>query len=275
MKKREMQLSFFIYTFIGFFALICIGPYFWVIMASFKKTMEMFQNPFGLPQKWLFKNYYEAWEIGKFGIYFKNSLILTLLSVGITLPTVILAAYPFAKMDFYGSKILLSFFLTGLIIPFYAVMVPLFFTLRDLHLLDTYMGMALPLVGVGIPFGIFMMRSFFMNLPSSLLDAARVDGCSELQVFIKIVLPISKSAVEFLGIYQLVLTWNAFIIPLLYTQSEWIRPITLGLMYFEGRYSVNYALTMAGSIITSLPLVVAFLIFQRGFIRGLTGGAFK
>lgn len=273
--KKQLAFNVFIYIFIGLFALISIGPYIWVLLSTFKSNIEIFRSTFSLPQKWLFRNYLEAWEIGKFALYFKNSIIISILSIGIMPPVVIFAAYPFAKMDFYGRKVLLSIFLMGLIIPFYSIMVSLYFILRNLHLLDTHLAMVLPLVGLNIPFGIFLMRSFLVSLPSSLLDAARIDGCTELQVFVRVVLPLSKAAIVSVGIFQLVLTWNAFLIPLLYTQSDWIRPITLGLMYFEGRHSMNCVLTMAGCIIVSLPLLIAFLIFQRGFIRGLVSGAFK
>ena len=119
------------------------------------------------------------------------------------------------------------------------------------------------------------MRAFFLNFPTELLDAARVDGCSEARVILEIVVPMSKSAITTLGIFQAVLSWNAFMIPLLYTQSDELRPVTLGLMYFQGRYSTNYSLTTAAAIMVSLPLIIIFLIFRRGFIQGLAAGALK
>lgn len=273
--KKELAFNAVVYAFIVIFAVVCIIPYLWVFLATFKSTPEIFQNPFGLPQRVRFGNYPEAWTTGRFGVYYKNSLIITILAVAIMVPAVALAAYPLAKMDFYGRKIILSIFLIGLVIPFYAIMISLYYRLRDFRLLDTYLAMVLPRVALGIPFGVFMMRSYFVRFPTSLLDAARIDGCSEFSLFTKVVLPVSRPAVVSLGIFQTVWTWNDFLIPLLYTQSDWIRPITLGMMFFEGRYTTDYALTMTGCILISFPLLVAFLVFQRGFIRGLVSGAFR
>ncbi len=273
--KRERIIDVLVYLFVGFFAAIIVVPYFWVLLGTFKSKVEVFSNPFGLPQKWLFQNYVDAWTIGKFAVYYKNTIVITVLSVAVVLLAVILAAYAFAKMDFYGRKSILYVMLLGLIIPFYSIMIPLYYVLRNLRLLDTYLGMVLPLVALHIPFGVFLMRSFFMSVPTDLLDAARVDGCSELRVFTQIVVPMAKSAISSLAIFQTVWSWNNFIIPLLYTQSDWIRPITLGLMYFEGRYTTDYSLTMTGCIIVSLPLLIVFLIFQKRFVRGFISGAFK
>ncbi len=273
--KTKRAVDVMVYLFLGFFAAIIVIPYVWVLLGTFKNKVEVFSNPFGLPEKWLFSNYVEAWTIGRFGQYYINTVVITLLSVGIVLCSVIPAGYAFAKMDFYGGKILLYMLLLGLIIPFYSIMIPLYYILRNFHLLDTYMGMVFPLVALHIPFGVFLMRSFFVSIPSDLLDAARVDGCSELGVFTRIVIPMAQPAVSSLAIFQTVWSWNNFIVPLLYTQSDWIRPITLGLMYFEGRYTTDYRLTMTGCIIVSMPLLIVFLIFQKRFVRGFIGGAFK
>jgi raffinose/stachyose/melibiose transport system permease protein len=235
----------------------------------------MFTSPFALPKEWHFSHYPEAWEIGKFSKYYKNTFIITILSVVILIPSVVMAAYTFTKMEFFGKKFLLYLILFGLIIPFQSFMISLYYTLRDIHLINTYFAMVFPLVAVNIPFGVFYMRAFFLNFPTELLDAARVDGCSEARVILEIVVPMSKSAITTLGIFQAVLSWNAFMIPLLYTQSDELRPVTLGLMYFQGRYSTNYSLTTAAAIMVSLPLIIIFLIFRRGFIQGLAAGALK
>ena len=275
MTKKINLAKALLYIFLVLFALLCIVPYFWVFLASFKSNPEMFTSPFSLPKQWHFSHYPEAWEIGKFSKYYKNTLIITSLSVIIFIPAVVTAAYTFSKMEFFGKKFLLYLVLFGLIIPFQSFMISLYYTLRSVHLLNTYFAMVLPLVAVNVPFGIFFMRAFFQNFPSELLDAARVDGCSEGRVLMEIVVPMSKSAITTLGIFQCVLSWNAFMIPLLYTQNDNLRPVTLGLMYFQGRYSTNYSLTTAAAIMVSLPLLIIFLIFRRGFIQGLAAGAFK
>jgi raffinose/stachyose/melibiose transport system permease protein len=272
---RERALNALIYLFVVVVAATCLVPYIWIFFASLKNNTEMFQHPFALPAKWLWNNYPEAWRVGRFGLLYGNTLLVTGLSIGVLIPVSVLAAYAFAKIDFYGRKTLLYAVLFGLIIPFQAYMISLYYTLRDLKMLNTYWAMIMPLVAVNIPFAIFYMRAFLLSLPSDLLDAARVDGATELQTIAMIVVPMAKSAIVSLGIFQGVLSWNAFMIPLLYVHKAGLRPITLGLMYFRGEYTSQYDLSMAAAIIVSLPLIIAFLMFRRGFVRGLAGGAFK
>lgn len=264
-----------VYAFLAAFALLAVGPYIWIVLASFKDNSEIFQNPFGLPDEWLVGNYPEAWVIGKFAQYYKNTIIVAALSVGIMVPLVSLAAYPFAKLRFPGQKILLGIMLFGLAVPFQSYMVSLYYTLRSLHILNSYFAMVLPLVCIQIPFGVFYMRAFYLAIPTDLLDAARVDGASELGVLARVVIPMSRAALVSLAIFETVFAWNAFMIPLLYVHTGELRTITLGLMYFSGEYATNYSLTTAGAIIVSLPLLIIFLIFRRGFIRGLATGALK
>jgi len=264
-----------IYLFLIAFALLAFGPYVWIVLASFKGNSEIFQSPFNLPAQWLAANYPEAWKIGRFGEYYKNTLLVTALSVGIMVPVTTMAAYSFAKLRFRGEKILMGILLFGLAVPFQSYMVSLYYTLRSIHLLNTYMAMVLPLACIQIPFGIFYMRAFFLAVPNGIIDAARVDGAKESQVISLIVVPMSKSAIVSLAIFETVFAWNAFMIPLLYVHSGRLRTITVGLMYFSGEYATNYSLTTAGAIIVSLPLLIIFLLFRRGFIRGLAAGAIK
>ena len=275
MKRNDILLNGIVYIFLVSVALVCLIPYIWIVLASMKNNTELFNYPFLPPKKWLVDNYLKAWVSGRFGKYYKNTIVITALSVGILIPVAVLAAFPFAKMQFYGKKLLLYLVLFGLIIPFQAYMISVYYTLKTFRLLNTYMAMVLPLVAVHIPFSIFYMRAFLSGLPAELMDAAKVDGCNVLQTIGLIVVPMSKAAITSLGIFQCVLSWNAFMIPLLYVQKEAIRPITLGLMYFRGEYETSYDLSAAGAVIISIPLICIFLIFRRGFIRGLAGGAFK
>ena len=272
---RRSRSVLLIYLYLGAVAALVVVPYIWVLLATLKDNVEIFTKPFSLPMVWHFENYSNAWITGKFGIYYKNTIIVSGLSVLIVLGTVVPAAYAVAKLEFPGRKVVLYVLLLGLIIPFYSIMIPLFYTLRGLKLLNTYLGMVFPMVAIHIAFGIFLMRSFFLSVPRDLMDSARVDGCGELKVFTRIAMPMARSAVTSLAIFQTVWSWNEFLIPLLYSQSDRMRPIMLGMMYFEGRYTTDYSLSMAGAIIVSFPLLVIFLIFNRRFIQGFVRGAFK
>ncbi len=160
-------------------------------------------------------------------------------------------------------------------VPFQSIMIPLFYILRDLGLLGTYWAMILPSIVVGLPFGIFFMRAFFLRLPDELADAAKIDGASEFAVFWRVMLPLSLPAIAAQVVFQFMAAWKEFLIPLIYMQREELRPLVLGLMFFRGKYTQNIPLTMAGAMIVMLPILVIYIIFQRKFIQGMTAGALK
>jgi ABC-type glycerol-3-phosphate transport system permease component len=135
--------------------------------------------------------------------------------------------------------------------------------------------MILPAVGLGLPFGIYLMQAFFRGLPDELADSGKVDGCNEFQVFWYIILPLTKPAISSLAIFQFVWTWNAFLMPLIYVNREELRPMTLGLMFFQGRYTSDYSMISAAVTLTTLPLILFYIILQRQFLQGLTQGAVK
>jgi raffinose/stachyose/melibiose transport system permease protein len=178
-------------------------------------------------------------------------------------------------LRFAGSKLLFYLFLVGLMVPFQSIMIPMYYTLNNIHILGTYWAMILPATALGLPFGIFMMQAFFRGMPPELADAARVDGCNEFDVFFRIMFPLAGPAVSSLIVFQFMWTWNAFLMPLIFLQRETLRPVALGLMFFQGRYTTNQALVAAGVTLATLPLIVLYIIFQRQFMRGLTAGAIK
>jgi raffinose/stachyose/melibiose transport system permease protein len=151
LKRMPILPKLTIYAFAFLLALVCLMPYVWVVFASLKDNVELFDNPFGLPAKWLFDHYIKAWETGKFGMYYWNTIIIAAVSVVMLVPVASLAAYAFSKIDFYFRNALLYLVMFGMIIPFQAYMISLYFTLRDLRLLNTYFGMIMPLVAVNIP----------------------------------------------------------------------------------------------------------------------------
>jgi raffinose/stachyose/melibiose transport system permease protein len=274
-KTKNKIANLFIYIFLGILSAITLGPYIWVFVSSLKENSEIFVGPFTVPRKWLFENYLEAWKIGHLGEYYINSVVVATISVGLFIPLVTLAAYPFSKMNFKGKNSLFALFLFGLAVPFQSYMLSLYGVLKNIHALNTYWGIILPLIGQQIPFGIFFLRSFFKTIPNAVIEAARIDGAKEPTIIWHILMPMSRSAAVSLGIFQLVFTWNAFVIPLLYVNTGKLRTLTLGLMYYSGEYGTNYPLAMAGTIIVSLPLIIIFLIFRRGFIQGISAGAVK
>jgi ABC-type glycerol-3-phosphate transport system permease component len=190
-----------------------------------------------------------------------------------------LAGYALARFYFPGNNIIFFIFIVGLMIPFFSVMIPLFYELKSLSLLGTNAAVILPAIagatGVGLPLGVFLMRSFYMDLPEELADAARVEGATEFQVFRRIMLPLSMPGVAVLAVLVFFQTWNNFLLPLVYLQGSENQMLASGLYLFAGGRTGEYELAAAGSLIMTVPVVILFLIFQKYFIRGLTAGAFK
>lgn len=263
------------YTLLGFFLLIALAPVALMWMSAFKTRQEISVAPLALPTSLNFDNLLQAWTVGRFGQYIGNSIIVTIPVVfGVVLLSA-MAGYGFARHRFLGREFVFYAFLIGLMVPFQSIMIPLYFNIKNLGLLGTYWAMILPAIGLGLPFGIFLMQSFFRGLPQELADSARVDGCNEFQVFWRVLLPLAKPAISSLVVFQFMWTWNAYLMPLLLLNQESLRPITLGLMFFQGRYTSDYALISAGVTIVTFPIVLVYIIMQRQFLRGLTAGALR
>jgi raffinose/stachyose/melibiose transport system permease protein len=263
------------YAVLVFFAVICLVPILWVLANSLKTTREIAFNALGPPTTLHFDNYVQAWTVGRFGKYFTNSVIVTIPIVLGTVVLACLAGYGFARFKLPGGKLLFYLFLLGLMVPFQSIMIPLFYLQRDIGFLGTYWAMIVPSIALGLPFGIFFMRAFFLRLPEELADAAKIDGANEFDVFWRVMLPLSLPAIASQVVFQFAGAWNSFLVPLIYVQKEELRPLVLGLMFFKSRYTQNIPLTMAGAMIVLLPIVVIYLIFQRKFIQGMTAGALK
>lgn len=257
------------------FALLTAGPLVWVVTTSLKTTRDLAMSPLGLPSQPQWGNFPEAWHVGRFGDYFLNSLIVSVPIVVLVVALSSLAGYAFARLRLPGATPLFMLFLLGLMVPFQSIMIPLFYLLRDLDLLGSYWAMILPMTAFGLPLGIFLMRAFFAGLPGELADAGKIDGCTEFGVFWRVMLPLSLPGLSTLAVLQFILAWKEFLIPLLYLQREELRPVVLGLMFFKNEYTRDVPLTMAGTVLVMIPLVVAYVFLQRSFIRGLTAGAVK
>ncbi len=261
------------------FAALSLYPLLLIISTSLKDPLDVTANPFELFSSFNPVNFYDAWTLGGFGGYFWNTVYITALTLLGTVALSVLAGYALARLYFPGRNMLFLLFITGLMFPFFSVMIPLFYELRDIGLLGTRVGLVLVLIagagGFGVPIGVFLMRSFYMDLPEELADAARVDGAGEFAVFWRIMLPLSGPGVAVLSVLVFFQTWNAFIQPLLYLPGAENQVLATGLYLFSSGRTQEYELIAAGSIIMVVPVLVFFLLFQRLFVRGLTAGAIK
>jgi len=255
--------------------LFAVVPFLWAILGSLKNNDAIFLEPFSLPNPPLWGNYAEAWTRGHFGTYLWNSVAIAGPAVLLKLACASLAGFALARLRFAGNQLLFYGFLIGLAIPTNAILIPLYYTVKDLRLLDTLPGVILPQVAGSMPFGIFMMRAFFRSLPGELEDAARIDGCSDFGVYRHVMLPLSTGALTALLVFTFMASWNDFLIPYLFIHEQSMRTIPLGLLFFQGSYVSEYRLIFAGIVMSFVPTLVLYAIFQRQFVSGITVGSLK
>jgi ABC-type glycerol-3-phosphate transport system permease component len=256
-------------------ALLTLFPLLLTLSTSLKTPRDVRVNPFGLFSSFSTENITTAWIEGDFGSYVLNSFLLSVPSTLLVVALSTMGGYAFSRLPFPGRTTAFYLVLLGLLVPFFTYMIPLYFQLRSMALLDTLVGANLVLASTTLSFGTFFMRAFFADLPNELDQAARIDGASELQIFLKVMLPLTTSGIGALAVFTFMQHWNNFLVPLLYIPSGEYRPLTTGLYLFLGGRSVDIGPLAAGTLITILPIIVLFLALQRQVTQGFISGAVK
>jgi raffinose/stachyose/melibiose transport system permease protein len=256
-------------------SLLWLAPIILIVSTAFKTRADVQANPFGLFSSFSFENLVAAWTGGQFSDYLLNSIWLSIPSTLLILLLSTMGGYAFARLPFPGRTVAFYMVILGLLVPFFAFMIPLYFQLRSMGLLDTLVGVDLVLTVTGLPFGTFFMRAFFLDLPVELEQSARVDGASEWQIFWRIMLPLVRSGITGLGVFTFIQTWNNFLVPLLYLPGGGFRPLTTGLLQFTSGRQIDIGPLAAATLITILPVVIVFLAMQRQVAQGFISGAVK
>lgn len=256
-------------------AFVSLYPVVTIWITGFKSDAELISGFFSLPETWRWENFVEAWNTGQFGSFFANSVIVVVPVVLISLVLSTLAGFGFARWRFRGATLLFFILLVGLMVPFEGAIIPLYYYMRGLGLLNSYWALILPQVGMSVAFGTFWMRAFFLTAEPELLDAAAVDGANPLQALTRVMLPLAGPALLTLGVLFFTWTWNEFLLALVLVSDASVRTLPVGLGFFVGQHAADVTLLAAGATIVSLPIVIVFLVFQRNFIRGMVGGAVK
>lgn len=263
------------YVVLIFFVLVFIVPILWVWSSAMKTSIEISRDPFALPTEFRWENIERAWTVGGFDRYMLNTVIYCAAIVSGVVALSCIAGYALAQLPLPARGVILTLFLLGLMVPFQSVMIPIYYILRDVGLLETYWAFIVPGIALRLPFGIFLMRGFFKGLPGDIADAARMDGANEWQVFRNVMLPLSIPGLSTLVVFQFIHTWNQFLMPLVFVQREDLRPVALGTMFFFGRFTADRGMIAAGVTISMIPMVILYLLLQRRFIEGITAGAMK
>lgn len=249
--------------------IITIPPLF-MVSSSFMSTQDFFSTEVRLfPSSLYWQNYVDVFASFNFGNYLKNSILVTGSVVLLNLLFTPMVGYSLAKFNFPGKTLLLLFVLATIMIPFTAILIPLFLIIRSLGWVNTYPGLIMPFAMSA--FGVFLMRQFMLAVPDDYIDAGRIDGASELRIYFQIVLPLVQPALITLAIVVFVASWDEFLWMLIVTTGDALRTLPIGLAKFIEQYRTRYELMMAGSVVAAAPVVLVFLSVQRRFLQGMAG----
>ncbi|MGE5431153.1 MAG: carbohydrate ABC transporter permease [Syntrophomonadaceae bacterium] len=263
-KKRNNYLVFGLMSLIAVFFLI---PFLWIVVVSLKPEAEVFSANFW-PTSLRFDNYINVFKKLPFLLYLKNSVIITSISVFGVVFSSSLVGYSFACIDWKWRDTLFYVVIATMMLPVQVTMIPIFVIFKEFGWLNTFKPLTVPPFLGGGAFNIFLMRQFFMSVPKSLLDAARIDGCSEFKIYGRIVLPLAKPALTTVAILTFMFSWNDFLGPLIYLSDQAKGTLALGLGQFAGQQQPEWALLMASSVLMMLPVIILFFLFQKYFIQG-------
>lgn len=255
-------------------SLTMIFPFLWMVSSSLKGTNELYAiPPILFPSRLLWSNYVYMFTSAPWGVYFFNTVKITVLVVLGQLITCSMGAYAFARLRFPGRDLIFAVYLGTIMIPYTVTMIPLFKIIRTLGWVNTHYALIVP--ALTSAFGTFLLRQFFLNLPQELEQAAMIDGCGYPRIFWHIILPNSRAALAALAIFTSLGTWNDFLTPLIYINSDQLKTLTLGLATFQGTYTTQWSYLMAGTVIVTLPMIFIFLAAQRQFVQGVAMSGLK
>lgn len=258
-------------------AIIVIFPMGWLIFSSFKTDQEIFFSPWALPETLQWSNFARAWSEARIGEYFINTMFVIVPAIFFTLLVASMAAYVIARFPFPGNRALFYFFLAGMLFPVFLALVPLFFLLKDIRLLNTFTGLVLVYIAYSLPFTVFFLTGFFRTIPSDFHEAAIIDGANQYQVFFRIMLPLAKSGLLSMAIFNFLGMWNQYILPLiLISKSEnYVLSQGLAFLSLQQRYENDWSGLFAAITLIMIPTLLVYIVFQGQIQKGLTAGALK
>lgn len=266
--KNSLTLLFF-----TILAVVMIYPFIWVILSSLKTTDEIFTSAFSLPTKLQFINYYNAWFEASIGSNFRNSVIISGISLIATLFITSMAAYILARK--WNNQFLFTYFTLGIMIPLQAIVIPSFIIIKNLGLINSHLGLILVYTVSGISFGTFVLTGFFKTIPIEIEEAATIDGCHSSTTFFRIILPMAKPALATVGILSFLQYWNEFLFASVLISKTSYKTLTQGIMALRGPYTTDFGMLTAGLAMAIIPLMVVYILLQKQVIEGMTAGAVK
>ncbi|MGQ7310383.1 carbohydrate ABC transporter permease [Microbacterium arabinogalactanolyticum] len=261
----------------GLWSLVVILPMLWTLLGSFKSTKEIFASPFGLPATWNFDNYISAWVDNAFGQMFINTVIVVGVSLVLVMVLGAMCAYVLARFSLPGSRVVYYLMLAGLTFPVFLAIVPLFFILQNMQLLNTLPGLIITYVAFALPFTVFFLFSFFKSLPYEIQEAAYVDGASEWRTFFQVMLPMAKPGMAAVAIMNFLGLWNQFLLPISLNTNKDNYVLSQGMASYASSagYALDFGQMFAAVMITIIPVLIVYILFQRQLQGSVSQGTSK
>ena len=274
-KKKVTPIKVLIYVFLTIVSVTYIAPLIWVFNVSFKTNKEIFTAPFAPPKDITFDNYSFAWTAGHLGTATLNSFIVCVITLALSIIIGSMAAFGIARMRWKGSKLALTYFLTGMMIPVHCVLIPLFTRFAKIGLSNQLAGLVLPYLTCALPITIFIMVGFFESMPNELIECACMEGANIFQIFFTICLPLGKTGLFVTGLMTFVGNWNELLLAMVFISDDAQKTLPVSLSKFVGPYNTNYSQMFAAIIIAIIPTIIVYCAFSNQIVDGLTAGAVK
>ncbi|HET6413269.1 MAG TPA: carbohydrate ABC transporter permease [Anaeromyxobacter sp.] len=261
---------------LGFSTVVMIYPVMWVVMSSLKTPRDLYGDPWGLPRTPRLANYSEAWKIGRIGESYLNSILVAVASLALILVVSYLAAYALARLRFRGRNLVMVLFVSTMLLPVQATIIPIYKIEQSLNLIDTLPGLVLPYVAKALPFTVFVLTAFIKTIPTEFDEAARLDGAGRLRILWSVLVPLTRPALASVVILDFMTIWNDFYLPLVLIHDPARRTLNLGLVNFQQLWGrTDFTRLFAALVLINVPLIVVYVVFQRQFINGMTSGGLK
>lgn len=254
---------------------IVIVPLAYAVLGGFRDNAQLVRDPVGLPDPWRTTNYRSVLETASFWKQLRNSALIAVLTTAFVLPAASLSAFILARYPFRGREFIYTLFTLGLLFPVAVAILPLFVVLRQVDLLSTPLGVALPQAAFALPISIVIMRPFFRAIPGEIQDAAAIDGCTPLRFYWSVMLPLSRPVLSTVAVLTVVSSWNAFLLPLLVLVDPEQHTLPIGVNNISSQYSTDTSLVLAYTVLSMVPAVLFYLLAERQIVSGLTAGAVK
>ena len=274
-KKKAKISTKVIYVFLSILAVIYLLPLLWVIYVSLKDDKTLFVSPWAMPEHLMIENYSFAWTAGRLGVATLNSAIVCVVALILCLLVGSMAAFAIGRMRWKLSGAMMTYFLTGMMIPVHCILIPVFTRFSKMHLTNSLTGLILPYLTLSLPITIFIMTGFFQSLPNELFESACIDGCSIYRSFTHIALPLSRTGLFVTGLMTFVANWNELLLAMVFISDDGKKTLPVSLSKFVGPYNTNYSQMFAAIVIAIIPTIVVYCMFSNQIVDGLTAGAVK